>query len=823
MFLGDPRALTVRGLTISRAPERIWQPHFTNPEPLPEVARLGLVRHVLELDERWIAIDGAPGMGRTTLLGQVADEFLIRGEWFHAIWTTRQLHESYGFSRHQRTRDLRPLQRWLRLQARESASGTLTLMIDDYDTLLNQEFKCLLEELLLALPQLRVITTSVEPLVVSASLSARGIERVGRVAATELLFSYEETEEFISAVVSTTGPASALTSAELRHKIFERTAGVPLGVALALDRISRSDEWPDYQLTQVMNSFYTNLLRTHTQSMNRQGLSAMHSRLSLMPRFSNVHLLACFPEASPEMLQAFAESPALDGRKRVRPGEYAWCEDFQFAAKELNAIRVNERRELAAELYRANYAGGAFEQWFLAKDLARAEAMLRARFLTVFETLSPETAQEVCAISPQALAPYPMIRVMQMLLDPRATAMELRQCIENLGILGARGGATGLLSLAVRAAVLARQGLAKAAYEQAELVLEAAAGLLLEEHEETAAERRSAVEASLTAALTLFEIGSRPSRLAVIPRGHGSPFLRYRRDLAQQFLDQVRAEPLEGSLVAQRVVPHSYRALVFSDAACSSGIEAIVTHDQRFANELQGIAANTLQSLPVGQHTFVPLRSLSVTDECLHLLVLDDQTGAVEVAFRPDLVEPQASFLRALVLLTTGRDREAREVLDGMIDGGGARSEATRSVLRACVLARLGLSEAARAALSRAENLPASVVVQAFTFVRPDDARALVELRPDFGRFERAAARLGVLGSGRTLETRRRFQTLTEKERTVLLDLREGLNTRQIAERHYLSVNTVRTHVRSIGKKLDASGQAEMLRRAEELRIFPAQ
>lgn len=44
--------------------------------------------------------------------------------------------------------------------------------------------------------------------------------------------------------------------------------------------------------------------------------------------------------------------------------------------------------------------------------------MLRTRFLTVYETLSPETAREVFGIAPTELAAYPMIRVMQMLLDP---------------------------------------------------------------------------------------------------------------------------------------------------------------------------------------------------------------------------------------------------------------------------------------------------------------------------------------------------------------------------------------------------------------------
>lgn len=110
--------------------------------------------------------------------------------------------------------------------------------------------------------------------------------------------------------------------------------------------------------------------------------------------------------------------------------------------------------------------------------------------------------------------------------------------------------------------------------------------------------------------------------------------------------------------------------------------------------------------------------------------------------------------------------------------------------------------------------------MQSFGLLSCEHAQGLAKLNPKFQRYADAAALMGVLGTGMQLAVQRRFEPLTEKERAVLLGLREGLNTREIADRDFLSVNTVRTHVRSIGKKLDASGQAEMLQRAEELRLF---
>lgn len=839
MYVGKTQASAVVGLTISRAPERVWQQHFSSTEPQPELVRGRLARRVLESEGRWIAIDGAPGMGRTTLLGQVADELLGQQEWFHTIWNTSQRIEALAFSRYERSRDLRPIARWLRAQAARSQSGYATLLIDDYDTSLSAACMRLLDELLLAVPNLRVITTSIDPLSPSASLAQRGVTQFTRVAATELLFSEEETTQLCAAVAAQQQAAASLVDPKLVKRLFDTTRGIPLGVGLAIDRLSRSDEWPEYQLCQVMNLLYTGILRAHLSSMNAQGLSAMYNTFSLMPRFSYLHISECFPEVSAETIRALAASPALDGRRRILPGEYTWSEDFLLAAKELSSGRVAERRELATKLYRRNYAGGAFEQWFLAGDLARAEAMLRTRFLTVYETLSPETAREVFGIAPTELAAYPMIRVMQMLLDPRATPAELRQCIENLAILGARGGASGLIALSVRAAVLARKGLAKLAYEQAEQVLHQAAELMLDDSEETEAERRSVAEATLTAALALFEVGAIPSRQEVLPRCYGSPFLRYRSDLAQYFLDAVRADHPERHLIINKNEVHSYRSLVFSGLECARGIEVLNDYDEWFvgmlqrqqsvyaiaelaqhANEPYGSTAHLVESYEMPEGRRLAFKCYTATEDCLRLLSLGDQVGAVSVAYREDLLEPQASILRATVLLATGRLKESREMLEALGPGRGARTEAARAVLRACVLVGQERPEAARAVLARAMPLPSATLVQAFGFVSTEAARMLAELYPPVARFVNAAEITGMLGTGNHIGGTRRYEALTEKERVVLLGLREGLNTREIADRQFLSVNTVRTHVRSIGKKLNASGQAEMLRRAEELRIF---
>ncbi|WP_158441308.1 LuxR C-terminal-related transcriptional regulator [Kribbella steppae] len=66
-----------------------------------------------------------------------------------------------------------------------------------------------------------------------------------------------------------------------------------------------------------------------------------------------------------------------------------------------------------------------------------------------------------------------------------------------------------------------------------------------------------------------------------------------------------------------------------------------------------------------------------------------------------------------------------------------------------------------------------------------------------------------------------RTATLTRKEHEVLEYLAELLTTEEIASTMYVSVNTVRSHVRSVLRKLSASRRNDAVRRAWELGLLP--
>ena len=63
-------------------------------------------------------------------------------------------------------------------------------------------------------------------------------------------------------------------------------------------------------------------------------------------------------------------------------------------------------------------------------------------------------------------------------------------------------------------------------------------------------------------------------------------------------------------------------------------------------------------------------------------------------------------------------------------------------------------------------------------------------------------------------------EALSAREREVLERAAQMMSTREIADDLYLSVNTVKTHLKNINRKLCATRRAEAVRRARQLRML---
>jgi LuxR family maltose regulon positive regulatory protein len=64
------------------------------------------------------------------------------------------------------------------------------------------------------------------------------------------------------------------------------------------------------------------------------------------------------------------------------------------------------------------------------------------------------------------------------------------------------------------------------------------------------------------------------------------------------------------------------------------------------------------------------------------------------------------------------------------------------------------------------------------------------------------------------------IEPLTEREREVLVHVSGMLNTAEVAEEMFISVNTVKTHLRNIYRKLAAAHRSEAVRRARQLQLI---
>ena len=64
------------------------------------------------------------------------------------------------------------------------------------------------------------------------------------------------------------------------------------------------------------------------------------------------------------------------------------------------------------------------------------------------------------------------------------------------------------------------------------------------------------------------------------------------------------------------------------------------------------------------------------------------------------------------------------------------------------------------------------------------------------------------------------LEPLTEREREVLRHLSGMLNTAEVASEMYISINTVKSHLKSIYRKLAAGHRGEAVRRARQLELI---
>jgi LuxR family maltose regulon positive regulatory protein len=198
--------------------------------------------------------------------------------------------------------------------------------------------------------------------------------------------------------------------------------------------------------------------------------------------------------------------------------------------------------------------------------------------------------------------------------------------------------------------------------------------------------------------------------------------------------------------------------------------------------------------------------------------------------------EPYA-MVYARVLLIVGRAeasyRWAKRIIE-LAEAGERWGHAIQGwVLHALSSQALGRRDEAVASLERALQLaePAGYV-RTFVDAGPVTAELLngVEIHPAYvdrllTAFE-SSTPTSEPDAGRPraetgdLRTPQLAEPLTDRELEVLGAIADGMTNKQMAERLYISVNTVKTHVKHIYEKLDVHNRAQAVTRASELDLL---
>jgi LuxR family maltose regulon positive regulatory protein len=254
-------------------------------------------------------------------------------------------------------------------------------------------------------------------------------------------------------------------------------------------------------------------------------------------------------------------------------------------------------------------------------------------------------------------------------------------------------------------------------------------------------------------------------------------------------------------------------------------VQAVLTMD-RPAERAGGIAALAQVVALPPDSLGIPMRAFAAYSGIRLRLAHGDLRGAAEATEQFVAIAPGAGDhlpVRALLLLRR-RPAEARRLVQPVIrDEMPLQMRNSRTwalVLDALAAAHLGDNEGCdRSMLAAIEDAAPRGAGRPFYDIGPAALAALRRTRvndPALVTFvdETLAAARHVDGL-RRVPTPTAAPQLTRREREVLRDLPTLLTAQEIAARHGVSVNTVRTHVRTLYRKLGVTNRREAVRTAQ--------
>ena len=265
-----------------------------------------------------------------------------------------------------------------------------------------------------------------------------------------------------------------------------------------------------------------------------------------------------------------------------------------------------------------------------------------------------------------------------------------------------------------------------------------------------------------------------------------------------------------------RIVDHEYRPLIaMTGHLIRARLASATGEDGEVASHLEQArrAVPSPTTVVVAHIDRVELRH-----------ALDCGAGNVEMLLRRLPQSPVSDLLAARVRLASGDDETARAILSHAPADATPRYRIEHGILSALALASSDIS-AAHARLQDALTLAEAGGFQQSIVNEGPRLWALLESLPTIGSLGSYVTRLlsvagEVVPAPRIPNQDRLIEPLSDRELTVLRYLTSRLDATEIADALYISVNTVRSHIKAIYRKLGVTTRADAVRHGESLGLL---
>jgi len=203
----------------------------------------------------------------------------------------------------------------------------------------------------------------------------------------------------------------------------------------------------------------------------------------------------------------------------------------------------------------------------------------------------------------------------------------------------------------------------------------------------------------------------------------------------------------------------------------------------------------------------------------IHLAKGQGQQALAEIAEAPD-AGGLTRALRARTFLLAGEATAALTATDELAGDSSSGSRALTDGLLIAAAAHLALGDRT-AAITAAEKAVARVSEQETPRLLTGVPReALTSLAGDVPGLEPLLALLDERGVREVYPQSVQLISVTDRESELLRDLGSGRKLEEIAEARFVSVNTIRTHLANLRRKLDARSRDEVVRKARLLGLL---